>query len=111
MERVPVAVVGASGYTGAELVRLLLGHPRVRIAGVYAKRAAGESLSGVFPQFSGKFDLPLRAFNADEVAQTARVAFSALPHGESAPVVRALHERGLTVLDLSADLRLRDPKT
>ena len=106
---VPVAVVGASGYTGAELLRLLLVHPHVRIAGVYAKRAAGEKLSSIFPQFAGRLDLAIRSFDAAEIASAARVVFCALPHGESSPIVAQLYEKGLTVLDLSADLRLHDP--
>ena len=109
MERIPVAVVGASGYTGAELLRLLLEHPHARVAGIYARRAAGEPLAKIFPQFAGRLDLPIRPFDADEVAGAARVAFSCLPHGESSPIVADLYQRGLFVLDLSADLRLRDP--
>src|SRR5262249_38394321 len=108
MDKTPVAVVGASGYTGAELVRLLLAHPRVQVSGLYARRAAGERLSARFPQFAGRLDLPIEPFSADDVAARARVAFSCLPHGESSPIVRELYQRGLTVLDLSADLRLRD---
>jgi N-acetyl-gamma-glutamyl-phosphate reductase len=108
-KEVPVAVVGASGYTGAELLRLLAVHPHVRIAGVYAKRAAGERLPAIFPQFAGRLDLEIRAFDAAEIAAAARVVFCALPHGESSPIVAQLYDRGLTVLDLSADLRLHDP--
>jgi N-acetyl-gamma-glutamyl-phosphate reductase len=109
-QAVPVAVVGASGYTGAELLRLLAVHPHVRIAGVYAKRAAGERLPSIFPQFAGRLDLEIRAFDAAEIASAGvRVAFCALPHGESAPIVAQLYGKGLTVLDLSADLRLHDP--
>jgi N-acetyl-gamma-glutamyl-phosphate reductase len=109
-EVVRACVVGASGYTGAELLRLLLAHPRVEITGVYAKRAAGERLPAIFPQFAGKLDLEIGAFNADAIARSANVAFLALPHAESAAVARALYVRGLHVFDLSADLRLRDPR-
>lgn len=108
---VPVAIVGASGYTGAELVRLLLGHPRVRLVGAYARRAAGSLLSDVFPQFAGRMDLPIGEFDADEVAKAARVAFTALPHADSAAAGAALRERGVRVLDLSADFRLHDADT
>jgi N-acetyl-gamma-glutamyl-phosphate reductase len=106
-DRLSVAVVGASGYTGAELVRLLLRHPRVRLDGLYAHSHAGELVAAHFPQFAGHVDERYRKYAADEVAGRAKIAFLALPHGESAPVARELLERGLTVLDLSADFRLR----
>lgn len=106
--RVPVAIVGASGYTGSELLRILFAHPGVEVVSVTAKRAAGLRLDQSFPQFRGVSDAVIEAFDADQVASRARVAFAALPHGESAPAVAALRQRGVTVLDLSADFRLRD---
>jgi N-acetyl-gamma-glutamyl-phosphate reductase len=106
-----VAIVGASGYTGAELIRLLLGHPRVTIARVCARRAAGQTLAAVFPHLTGCLDAPIVGFDADDVAAAADVAFVALPHGEAAPVVAALRARGVITLDLSADFRLRDAAT
>lgn len=117
--KIQVAIVGASGYTGAELLRLLAQHPHVEVSGVYAKTRAGEALSRVFPQFVGRMERELLPFDAadgaavdaDRVAETARVAFLALPHGESARAASALYERGLTVIDLSADFRLRDAST
>ncbi|MEZ4369015.1 MAG: N-acetyl-gamma-glutamyl-phosphate reductase [Kofleriaceae bacterium] len=108
MSTVPVAIIGASGYTGAELVRLLAGHPQLELVAVYAKRAAGARLDEVFPHLTGASSLTIEAFDADGCAARARVAFAALPHGESAPVVAALRARGVTVLDLSADFRLDD---
>ncbi len=108
MRTEPVAIVGASGYTGAELLRLLLAHPRVRIASLSARRAAGSGLGDVFPQFLGRLDLPIDDFDPDRVAAAARVVFCALPHGDSARAVAALRERDLLVLDLSADFRLHD---
>lgn len=104
-----VAVVGASGYTGAELLRLLLSHPHVEITAACAGRRAGEPLTRVFPQFRGRLELSLEAFDPDRIAEAADVAFTALPHGDSARAVAALRARGLAVLDLSADFRLRDP--
>ncbi|MEZ4400984.1 MAG: N-acetyl-gamma-glutamyl-phosphate reductase [Kofleriaceae bacterium] len=109
--RVRVAIVGASGYTGAELIRLLVAHPRVDLTLVAARRAAGQRLSQVFPHLTGVCDLPIEGFDPDQVAAAAEVAFAALPHGESAVVVAALRARGVTVLDLSADFRLRDAAT
>ncbi len=107
--RIPVAVIGASGYTGAELCRLLASHPRAQVVAVYARRAAGQRLADVFPHLIGRYDLRIEEFDAAAVAARAQVAFCALPHGESARVVAELRAQGITTLDLSADFRLRDP--
>jgi N-acetyl-gamma-glutamyl-phosphate reductase len=103
-----VAVVGASGYTGGELLRLLSHHPAVQVSMVVAKRAAGRQVADVFGSLRGVIDLPLVEFDADQIAASCVVAFCALPHGESASIVTALVERGVRVLDLSADFRLHD---
>lgn len=104
-----VAILGASGYTGAELIRLLLAHPHVRIAGLFAHRSAGEAIDDVFPQLRGHLSMPLQPLSADRVAKVAEVAFCALPHGQSAVIAAELLARGVAVIDLSADFRLRDP--
>lgn len=109
-----VAVVGAGGYSGAELVEILLGHPGARVVGVFgsARREgekAPEALSAVFPRFHGRCDLPLRAFSVEEtVACGAGVVFLATPHEASMDAMPALRERGLKVFDLSAAFRLKD---
>src|SRR5579862_1415156 len=108
-DRLPVAVVGASGYTGAELVRLLLEHPRVKLDGLYAHSHAGESVAAHFPQLTGYVADRYRTFAADDVAGRAKVAFLALPHGESAHAAKELLARDVAVIDLSADFRLRSP--
>src|SRR5437899_4873040 len=100
-----VAIIGASGYAGAELVRLVVAHPRLTLKGVYAKRAAGQKLAASFPQFAGRLDLTFQPYSAEAV--DAEVAFLALPHHESAEVGAELYARGLHVLDLSADFRLK----
>src|SRR5262249_34858944 len=107
MERTPVAVIGASGYVGAELVRLLVRHPNVHLRGLYAHRHAGHEVAKDFPQFAGVLQAKYEAFDAVAVAASCQIAFLALPHGESARAARELYERGVTVLDLSADLRLQ----
>lgn len=105
-ERTRVAVVGASGYTGAELLRLLHGHPRVAIAALVAERRAGLPIGDVFPQLGG-FGLPdLVALDAVDW-NTVDVAFCCLPHGTTQEVVLGL-PRALKVIDLSADFRLAD---
>ncbi len=108
MSLLPTAIVGASGYTGAELLRLLLLHPRIEIKSISAGRAAGSSLADVYPQFRDRLALPIEAFDAKAVASVAEVAFVALPHAQSARVVDELRCEGLKVIDLSADFRLRD---
>lgn len=105
-----VAVLGASGYTGSELVRMLLRHPRVEIAALTADSKAGKAMADVFPQFYG-VDLP-RLVKIDELDVTAFDAvFCALPHATTQLVLKGmLARRGdLKIVDLSADFRLSDP--
>lgn len=109
MDRVRVAVVGASGYTGAELVRLLLGHPRAQIAALVAKERVAPRAGDVLPSLRGVLDhVPIERFDPEQIAARADVAFCALPHGASVEAVRALHARSVRVFDLSADFRLTD---
>jgi len=104
--------LGASGYTGAELVRLLLRHPHVEIVLLTADRRAGKSMTDVFPQFS-PYQLPrLTALDdADWKALGLDLVFCALPHGTTQKVIKDLMARApaTKVVDLSADFRLSDP--
>lgn len=112
MNRIKTAIVGASGYSGMELLRLLLGHPGVELVAVTSRQEAGRALGEVFPRFrkAPGSDLTFIEPDPDAIAATgAQVAFLALPHGVAAEIARALLERGLRVLDLSADFRLHDP--
>ncbi|MFT4177721.1 MAG: N-acetyl-gamma-glutamyl-phosphate reductase [Luteolibacter sp.] len=111
MKRIKTAIVGASGYTGMELLRLLLLHPGVELTAVTSRQEAGKPLSSVFPRFKGipGSDLAFIEPEPDAIVATgAEAAFLALPHGVAAEIARALLERGLRVIDLSADFRLRD---
>lgn len=103
-----IALIGATGYTGAELLRLLAGHPHVEVTCAVARRDVGRPLGEIFPHLAGHTGLVLEAFDPDEVAKKAEVAFLALPHGTAAQTARELLSRGLRVLDLSADFRLKD---
>jgi N-acetyl-gamma-glutamyl-phosphate reductase len=104
-----VAVVGATGYTGAELLRLLLVHPEVRVTEIVGHGKAGQPVASVLPPLAGIVDGLVASYDADRIAKQADVAFACLPHGASAKIVAELRTRGLSVLDLSADFRLRDP--
>jgi N-acetyl-gamma-glutamyl-phosphate reductase len=109
--RLPVAIIGASGYTGGELMRILARHPSAQLAQVMAKRAAGHRVAEVFPHLASAVDLAVEPFDAAAVAATSKIAFSALPHGDAASVVAELRDRDVVVIDLSADFRLRDANT
>jgi N-acetyl-gamma-glutamyl-phosphate reductase len=101
-----IAILGASGYTGAELIRLLAGHPSMRIAAVSADRKAGMEMGEVFP-FLGHLGLP-RLVKIDEIDfSRIDLCFCALPHATTQEVVARL-PRDLKIVDLSADFRLRD---
>lgn len=107
-----VGILGASGYTGAELVRLLLRHPRVELALLTADRRAGQAMGDVFPQFA-PYDLPkLVSIDSVDWAKAALdLVFCALPHATTQKVLKDLLAKSPTtkVVDLSADFRLDDP--
>jgi N-acetyl-gamma-glutamyl-phosphate reductase len=102
-----VAILGASGYTGAELVRLIATHPGFEIAALTGERKAGQTMASVFP-FLRHMDLPQLARIEELDLSGVDLAFCALPHATSQAVIREL-PRDLRVIDLSADFRLRDP--
>jgi N-acetyl-gamma-glutamyl-phosphate reductase len=108
VNHVRVAIAGASGYMGAELLRLLLVHPNVTLTGVTSERLAGEKLESVYPHLRGLTALELHEPDPEWLADVADVTFLALPHLESQRVVPVLRRRGRKVIDLSADYRLRD---
>ena len=102
-----IAILGASGYTGAELVRLIAAHPAMRIVALSADRKAGMAMAEVFP-FLRHLDLPLLQ-KIDEIDfSSVDLCFCALPHATTQEVVARL-PRDLKIVDLSADFRLRDP--
>lgn len=108
-----VAILGASGYTGAELLRLLAQHPRTEITVLTAERSAGKPLGAVFPQFSytpfGNTLPPLVRHDAVDWTSAADLVFCCLPHATTQRIISELPlDTGLRVVDLSADFRLRD---
>lgn len=102
-----VAILGASGYTGAELVRLLATHPTMRIVALSADRRAGEQMAAVFPHLR-HLDLPVLCRIEDIDFTNIDLCFCALPHATTQAVISGL-PRDMKVVDLSADFRLRDP--
>src|SRR3990167_5253555 len=104
-----VAILGASGYTGAELVRLLAHHPHVRIAAMTAEKRAGAAMGEVFPHL-GALGLPKLVKIADVDFTGIQSVFCALPHGLTQEVIATL-PRHLKIVDLSADFRLHDVGT
>lgn len=112
MKKVKTAVVGASGYTGQELLRILLRHPGVELVCATSRQYAGQKLSDLFPRFRHVpgADLCFTDSDVEAIAATgAEAAFLALPHGVSVTYGRGLVEAGIRVIDLSADFRLNDP--
>lgn len=105
-----VAIVGASGYSGEELVRLLLSHPHVELAAVTSRQYAGQTLAQIFPRFAHHPRAKALRFsgpNVEGLAKQADIVFLALPHGVAAEFAIPLLRLGCTVIDLSADFRLR----
>ncbi len=105
-----VAILGASGYTALELIKLLLRHPAVEIVAATSRQEGTPRLSELHPSLTARIDLRCEPFDADRLmARGVACAFGCLPHGASMTTLPRLLERGMRVIDLSADYRLRDP--
>lgn len=109
MERVRACVVGATGYAGVELCRLVLSHPALELAMATDRKEAGTRLDAVYPSLAGCCDVTLSLPEPDAIAGAADVAFLAVPHTASLELTPGLLARGVDVIDLSADYRLHDP--
>jgi len=109
-KKLNIAVVGASGYTGGELLRLLIGHPQVSITAlISSEKSAGRTVPEVFPHLASLLPLPFEQLDANAIGRKADLIFLALPHTRSFSLVAELLLLGKPVIDLSADYRLRDP--
>lgn len=106
---VQVAIIGAAGYAGIEAVRLVLGHPRLCLTLATSGADAGKTIASVYPALAGATDLSFTAPDVDAIADAASVALLAVPHTAALDLVPALLERGVAVIDMSADYRLKDP--
>lgn len=103
-----VTIVGATGYSGLELVRLLQNHPKVEIAMVVAQQNVGQRLSDVYPLLRGICDLPLQAFNPTRIMEESQAVLLATPAGFASQHVQAFSDAAFPVVDLSGDFRLKE---
>ncbi|MFZ5898119.1 MAG: N-acetyl-gamma-glutamyl-phosphate reductase, partial [Bacillota bacterium] len=105
---VNVGIVGATGYTGAELVRIFLGHPGVRLVGLTSRTYKGQPYSSVYPHLAEYVEHHCEELDLDKLVEKSDVVFTALPHGHAMAVARAVVDRGKKLIDLGADFRLTD---
>src|SRR5262249_47900135 len=110
MDKIKVAILGGSGYTAVELIKILLRHPAAEIVAVTSRQEGTPLVAEQHPSLEGRINLRCEPFDADRlVAKGVQCAFGCLPHGVSMSTLPALLQRGVRVVDLSADYRLRDP--
>lgn len=107
---VKVGIIGGSGYVGGELLRLLLFHPEVEVTLVTSDKYAGEYVFTVHPNLRGLTQLKFVPLNMQNIKDTCEVVFTAVPHGTAIKIVPKLLELGLTIIDMSADFRLKNPE-
>lgn len=103
-----IGIVGVTGYTGSELLRILFAHQGVELTYITSHSFTGKMLSDVHPHYSGIFDMVCRPFSVEEALEKTDLVFCALPHGEAMEAVPLLAAAGVKVVDLSADFRLHD---
>lgn len=106
--KIPIAVIGANGLTGLELLRILAHHPQVSIAVVTSRQHEGERVDKIFPQFARQLDLTFEELDVPHIAKTVKAVFLCLPHHEAMEIAAAFRKEGVKVIDLSADFRLKD---
>src|SRR3954470_3106665 len=114
MKSVKIGIIGASGYSGEELVRLMLVHPEAELTAVTSRQYAGQTVAQVFPKFSQYARSKTLRFsdpNAELLATQCDLVFLALPHGVAAEFAVPLINAGVRVIDLSADFRLKSAET
>lgn len=107
---IKVGVVGCSGYTAIEAMKLLLRHPGAQIVATTSRQADGSTICDMHPQLTGRLNLVVEDLLPQQVAERCDVAFCCLPHAASAPIVSQILDNGCRVIDLSADYRLSTPE-
>ena len=105
---VRVAILGATGYTALELIKLLLRHPEAKITALTTRQSDAKHVGEVHPSLAGRLDLRLENLSPAQIGERADAVFCCLPHGASAAAVVELLPAGKKIVDLSADYRLND---
>jgi N-acetyl-gamma-glutamyl-phosphate reductase len=105
---IQASIIGASGYSGAELLKILLRHNFVKVDKLFANSSVGKKVKEIYPLFAGRIDKTYELYSADAV-EKSEIVFIALPSREAMNIVPALLERGKRVIDLGGDFRLQDP--
>ncbi len=100
-----VGVLGATGYAGIETVRILMGHPNVKITRLVSHSFVGKKISEIYPSFRNVCEMECCELNVDDIAENCDLVFTALPHGASKEVIPAIYEKGIKIIDLSGDFR------
>ena len=103
-----VGIVGASGYVGGEVVRLLLSHPEAEVSMVTSTKHVGEYLHRIHPSLKSFTELTFSELNYDKMSDNCDLVFTAVPHGTATEIVKAFYDRGMKIIDLSADYRLHN---
>ena len=110
-DRIPVGIIGASGYGGVQLVRLLLEHPKVELSYLGGKGSAGKSFGEIYPHLKHRVNLTIEPIDLAAIAERCEIVFLGLPNGLACDMAPQLLEKGCKVLDLSADYRFKDLET
>ena len=105
------SVIGATGFAGAELLRLLEGHPEAEIACITSESSTGEAIASMYPHLAGRIEKNLTSMQAiDEIAAQSDVIFIALPHGHAMKIGKHLRDSNVKIIDLGGDYRFKDHK-
>lgn len=108
MQKLKVSIIGSTGYVGKELVKILMNHQNVELVHMVSSSYAGKNIVEIFPEFLNKLDKKLINLNLDVVSKNSDLVFTALPHTVSMDVVPEFLKKGVKVVDLSADYRIKD---
>ncbi|MDD4362806.1 MAG: N-acetyl-gamma-glutamyl-phosphate reductase [Atribacterota bacterium] len=110
MKKIKVSIIGATGYSGRELIKILLKNPQVELTNLVSASYAGKNINEIFPEFLHQLDKNLIELDIDKISADSDVVFTALPHTVSLDIVTDLSNRKeLKIIDLSADFRIKDP--